>query len=83
MTQRNQDSKDLPASQRDAKDGTLGFSPQLGGHAKTDHANTSSFDAGSPDYTLPGYPSSKETAGQEEDGRKRQPTTSSVARATK
>lgn len=69
------------ASQRDTKDGTVGFSPQLAGHAKANHSNTSSFDAGPPNYTLPGYPSSKETApGQEEGGRKRQPTTSIAGR---
>jgi hypothetical protein len=67
----------------DTQDGTKGFSPQLSGHAKADHAATSSFDAGPPKYTQPGYPSSKETAGQEEGGRKRQSTTSAVGRVTK
>lgn len=42
--------------------GVKGFDPKLGGHAKANHANTSGFGAGPPDYTLPGYPSGKETA---------------------
>jgi hypothetical protein len=67
-------------SERDTKDGTKGFSPQLGGHAKAGHYHTSSFDLGPPDYTLPGYPTSNKTAGQEEGGRRRQPTTSAVVR---
>lgn len=71
--------EDYPASQ----DATAGFSPKLGGHAKANHAHTSSFDAGPPDYTLPGYPTSKDTAGQEEGGKKRQPTTSVVGRVSK
>lgn len=57
-----------------------GFSPQLGGHAKAGHANTTSFGSGPPDYTVPGHDSGKETAGQEEGGRPRQPSTSSAGR---
>lgn len=66
----------------DIKDGTKGFSPQLSGHAKADHAHTSTFDAGPPRYTMPGHPSNKETMGQEENGSNRQATTSAVARVT-
>lgn len=36
--------------------------------------------SGPPKYILPGHNSSKETAGQEESGRMRQPTTSAVVR---
>jgi hypothetical protein len=67
---------------RDTIDGTKGFSPQLAGHGKDGKSNTSSFDSGPPDYTMPGYPSGKENApphkdvGLEEGGRNRQPTTS-------
>lgn len=74
------ETNNIPVSDRDKKDGTKGFDPKLGGHAKAGFSNTSSFDAGPPDYTLPGYPSGKETAGQEEGGRRRQPTTSAVVR---
>ncbi len=72
---------------RDTTDGTKGFSPQLAGHGKDGKSDTSSFDSGPPDYTIPGYPSGKENANQhadvgfEENGRMRQPTTSIVNRA--
>lgn len=74
-------------SDRDNKAGTEGFSPQLSGHGKADKSHTSSFDAGPPDYTLPGFPSGRETAPgpeeimkEQEIGRKRQPTTSIAGR---
>jgi len=69
---------------RDTVDGTKGFSPQLSGHGKEGKSNTSSFDSGPPDYTMPGYQSGKEISHYhvdmelEEGGRARQPTTSVI-----
>ena len=65
--------------ERDTKDGTIGFSRQLAGHGKAGHSHTSSFGAGPPDYTIPGYPSGEETAGQEKAG-ERDSTTSIINR---
>ena len=46
----------------DKQNGTGGFSPQLAGHGKAGKSHTSSFGQDPPNYTLPGYPSGKETA---------------------
>lgn len=77
--------KNKKPAERDTIDGTIGFSSQLSGHGKAGHSHTSGFGDGPPDYTLPGYPSHKltEQPGQEEGGRKRQPTSSIVARVSK
>ena len=61
--------------------GTKGFSPQLAGNGIVGESNTSSFDAGSPNYAQPGYLSEKERAdGQKENYKKRHPTTSAAGR---
>lgn len=67
------------SSKRDTKDGTKGFSPQLGGHGKAGYSHTSSFDAGQQDYTLASNPRDK-AASQEEGGIRRQSTTSAIVR---
>jgi len=66
----------------DTHDGAKGFSPQLGGAGIAGKTNTSSFDAGSNEKPL-SNDSSNAPAGQEENGRMRQPTTSAVAHINK
>lgn len=70
----------LPGSaNRSDQSGVEGFAPNLGGHAKATHSNTSSFGGDLPAQV----PQEKKPApGQEEGGRKRQPTTSIVGRVS-
>jgi len=62
----------------DMQDGAKGFDPKLGGAAIAGKINTSSFDIG-PEDKISNITSPIAPAGQEENGRMRQPTTSAVA----
>lgn len=66
-------------SDRDTKDGTKGFSPQLAGNGISGVTGSSSFDVG-PDFIRPDFPTSMKAASpelrQEEDDRKRRPANS-------
>lgn len=68
----------MTSSNNDIKDGTKGFSPQLGGAGKAGKTHTSS-DVVSANNNAQQNELRNGQPGQEENGRMRQPTTSVVA----
>ena len=64
-----------------AKDGTVGFSPNLSGHGKADHSGTSGF--GGKETKVVAVPVDNQQPGQEENGARRNPSTSAAARIVK
>jgi hypothetical protein len=76
---KNDDTNDeIGSAPRPGQSGTEGFSPQLAGHAKADHAHTTSFDMSTQYRAVSG--AGDTLGGQEESARQRQGATSAAGR---